>query len=357
MLNINTFFMKLCEELNISESLYKKLKERYKNISEYLESCSELNGVEIYPQGSVAIGTTVRPISQNEYDLDFVCEATINPFELFTLIKKFLKNNGHYSDLVEEKKRCVRLNYKENFHIDILPACPDKKNPSSTRILIPDKKLLNLLPSDPKGYALWFKTRGSSDSEYQVDKEIEALPKYQQASQKNNLQCIVQLMKRHRDIFFKAHPDQSPPSIILTTLCGMYYKKAESIFDSMINVVDAIKTNKMKNVYNPVNSEELLSEKWEENSFLYKRFLRWIENLSEQLEALKNENISELHKRLEDMFGEQIVRPVISEWEEERRSIHQNRKKLYVSSTGGLSSVKSSKTPVPNNTFFGDKFK
>jgi len=65
----------------------------------------------------------------------------MNPFKLFTLIKGYLKDNGHYSDIVEEKKRCVRINYKENFHIDILPACSNKESLSQTGILIPDKEL------------------------------------------------------------------------------------------------------------------------------------------------------------------------------------------------------------------------
>ena len=46
----------------------------------------------------------------------------------------------------------------------------------------------------------WFWTK--SRQVYRMDKEIEALPQYQQAHQKNYLQCVVQLMKRHRDIFF-----------------------------------------------------------------------------------------------------------------------------------------------------------
>ena len=353
MLNINTIFIKLCEKLNISKSLYEKLKERYNNISEYLASCSELNDVEVYPQGSIAIETTVKPLGCAEYDLDFVCEANIDPFKLFTLIKECLNRNGHYSDLVEEKKRCVRLNYKENFHIDILPACPDANSLSSTGILIPDKELKHLLPSDPKGYALWFREKGSSALKYKVDKEIETLPQYQQAHQKNNLQCIVQLIKRNRDIFFSSKPDHAPPSIILTTLCGKYYKNEKDIFDSMTNVVYTIKTNTVKEVRNPINDEELLSEKWKEDIRLYNMFKEWIENLSEQLEDLKNKDGDKLHKKLEDMFGEQIVRPVIDELEG-RGLIHQNRSKLYASSAGGLSSVKS-KTLVPNNTFFGDE--
>jgi len=77
MLNTNTILIKICEKLNLSELLYEKLKERYNNISTYLTSFPELNDVEIYPQGSIAIGTTVKPIGQDEYDLDFVCEKRI----------------------------------------------------------------------------------------------------------------------------------------------------------------------------------------------------------------------------------------------------------------------------------------
>jgi len=71
---INDILIKICEELNLSESLYEKLRDRYKNISEYLREELKLNDVQIYPQGSIAIGTTVKPMSQEEYDLDFVCE-------------------------------------------------------------------------------------------------------------------------------------------------------------------------------------------------------------------------------------------------------------------------------------------
>ena len=348
----NTILIKVCEKLNLSEALYEKLKERYNAVSTYLTNCSELNDLEIYPQGSIAIGTTVKPIGQDEYDLDFVCEKEdVNPFDLFTLIKKHLKGNGHYSSLVEEKKRCVRLNYKENFHLDILPACSNKESLSQTGILIPDKELRSLLPSDPKGYASWFWKK--STQVYRMDKEIEALPQYQQARQKDHLQCIVQLMKRHRDIFFKSQPEDSPASIIITTLCGNYYINQGSILDDMISIVGTVKGNPTTKVYNPVDSQELLSEKWAEDPMLHSSFTRWIDSLYTDLELLKaTKNIEE---KLKKMFGEKIVTPILDELRG-RDLIHTKRKTLSVTSSGILSYDQSgNNTPVRQNTFYGEE--
>ena len=348
-ININTVFIKICDKLNLSKDLHQELERRYKAVSEYLKSCTELKDLKIYPQGSVAIGTTIKPVSQEEYDLDFVCETKMDPFQLFDLINKMLKENGRYESIVEEKKRCARINYKGNFHLDILPACPDADSSSPTGILIPDKKLKNLLSSDPKGYVSWFKKK--SNIHPGTDREADSLPQYQQAIQKNNLQKMVQLMKRHRDIFFKNQMNQSPPSIVLTTLCGEYYEDRGDILNGMIHITDRmIKTP--KEVYNPVNSEELLSEKWVENYKLYDKFIEWIEFLKSDLNTLKRgEN---LEKTLFKMFGETITKSILNELEEEDR-IHVNRNKLSVSASGILSA--SGDNPVPRNTFYGDQKK
>ena len=347
MLNINTIFTKICDKLNLSTTLYQNLERRYKAVSEYLSSCNELEGIDIYSQGSVAIGTTIKPIAQEEYDLDFVCEKNIDPFCLFQLIKDNLKNNKRYKNIVEEKKRCVRINYKGSFHLDILPAYSDQNSSSQTGILIPDKELKQLLPSDPKGYASWFKNKSRS---YREDKAIEPLPQYQNTHQKSSLQHTVQLIKRHRDIFFQKQPDQSPPSIILTTLCGEYYIDQHSILDSMKHIINTIIQKDTKEVYNPVNAKELLSEKWIENPELYNKFKNWIKILRADLESLtREENLKETILR---MFGETITQPIFDELEK-KESIYSNRNSLSISSSGVLSP--SNNNPIPRNTFYGQE--
>ncbi len=343
---INAVFVKICNKLNLSETLYQKLKEHYKAVSDYLNSCADFE-LKIYPQGSVAIQTTIKPILREEYDLDFVCEARKDPFKLFDWIKDTLKANGRYKNLIEEKKRCVRINYTGNFHLDILPACSDEKNVSATGILIPDKELKKLLSSDPKGYITWFQKK--SGLQFTEDKEIEAFPQY--SISRSDLQHIVQLIKRHRDIFFQNQKvDQSPPSIILTTLCGEYYENRGGILNSMIHITDTIISRKIKEIYNPVDSKELLTEKWEKDSELYNKFIDWITALNVDLKSLKEgKKLNE--ELLFSMFGNNI-QSVIDEMKE-RDHIHKNRDKLSISSTGTLSV--SNTNPVPHNTFFGQK--
>ena len=349
MSKINTVLIKICDKLNLSETLHQELEKRYKAVSKYLRSCAGLESLKIYPQGSTAIGTIIKPISQEEYDLDFVCETTMPPFQLFDLIKKALRENGRYESIIEEKKRCVRINYKGNFHLDILPACPNTNNSSPTGILIPDKELKKSLPSDPKGYVSWFKRK--SGVQLRTDKEEDSLPQYRQAIQKNDLQKTVQLTKRHRDIFFQNHPDQSPPSIIVTALCGNFYEYKGDILNSMRRITDSIIKYKVKEVYNPINPEELLSEKWRENPKCYDKFIEWIKSLSFDLSALLDgkENLEET---LFKMFGETITKPILDELAEKDR-IHKNRNNLSVSASGILSVA--GKNSIPKNTFYGDQ--
>ena len=153
--------------------------------------------------------------------------------------------------------------------------------------------------------------------------------------------------------FFKSQPEDSPASIIITTLCGNYYTNQGNILDDMISIVDTIKTNPTPRVCNPINSEELLSEKWEENRTLYNSFMRWIDFLYADLRLLKGAEDTE--EKLRKMFGETIVTPILDELRG-RDLIHTKRKNLSVTSSGMLSYDQSKdNTPVRQNTFYGEE--
>ena len=69
--------IKIIENLDISPTLYKNAVEKYQNIAKFLQG-KGLN-VDIYPQGSFALGTVVRPYSADDnaaYDLDFICQVS-----------------------------------------------------------------------------------------------------------------------------------------------------------------------------------------------------------------------------------------------------------------------------------------
>ena len=64
-------------------------------------------------------------------------ESLIPPkYEVSSRITGF----SHHKELIELKNRCIRLNYKGDFHMDILPGCQES-NYDDNKIKIPDKQL------------------------------------------------------------------------------------------------------------------------------------------------------------------------------------------------------------------------
>src|SRR4051794_28668622 len=71
---------RICVELEITDAMFKLAEERYQSIAQYLdEDESPLRQFRpiIYPQGSINIGTTVKPIGDAEYDVDVICQLAV----------------------------------------------------------------------------------------------------------------------------------------------------------------------------------------------------------------------------------------------------------------------------------------
>src|SRR5262249_17656373 len=68
---------------------------------------------------------------------------------LYNLVAGRLRDHGTYRDILELKNRCLRINYAGNFHLDIIPACPN----GGESIKVPDRARSVWVPSNPLGYA------------------------------------------------------------------------------------------------------------------------------------------------------------------------------------------------------------
>ena len=70
---LNEMYSIIAEELAISPAVFDDATTSYKAVGEYLSNNLGYE-VDIYPQGSMALGTTVKPINDDDdYDLDMVC--------------------------------------------------------------------------------------------------------------------------------------------------------------------------------------------------------------------------------------------------------------------------------------------
>lgn len=348
LIRANQYLDQIATELDISDTDFKEAEEHYLAIGEWLGGDGSNLAVYrpvIYPQGSFALGTVVKPLGRDEYDIDLVCHLSISPSAvtpvvLKKLVGERLRQHGTYATMIEEKNRCWRLNYAGEFHMDILPAIPDNSR-GTNAILIPDRQLSCWTQSNPKGFAAWFGQRMI----VQLTKLAEArganvqdLPVY---SVRTPLQRAIQLLKRHRDSRFNggALADDKPISMIITTLAAQIYQGEADIFSAMTNIVNTLaayspllvqggqvqeRIAKMGIIAkgqdsrwyipNPVNPDENFADKWhEDKDRKAKAFFQWVSwlqtDLPQILSHLKAENIS---PTLKAAFGSTVVERAVA---------------------------------------------
>ena len=215
----------IAELLDIPVSKYEEAIRRYEAVGKWLDaddSPLHIYRPTIYPQGSFRLETMIKPVNDgDEYDIDLVCHMKINKNnvtqeQLKQMVGARLKNNEKYNNILDEGRRCWTLNYANEFHMDILPAIPDYEKLNDA-ILITDKKLRNWQHSNPKGYARWFAERMKVIFQKRkiafaesIKANVEAVPDYKV---RTPLQRAVQILKWHRDVYFK-DKDNKPISII-----------------------------------------------------------------------------------------------------------------------------------------------
>lgn len=361
-------------KLQLSPTAHGLAVERYKTISKLLStersSLAEYKP-DIYPQGSLRIGTTVKLPGCKEFDLDFVCEFQVDPsvfpdpIKLLEMIERLLLANGTYQGMVERKNRCIRITYANEFYMDILPACP---SPSICLhgehcVVVPDCAADNWKPSNPKGYAQWYESR-ATEAVVEFRKSVEPVPEQQAYEDLATLNRVVQLMKRHRDIAFeKAPKGRAPISIVLTTLAAQNYSGHTSVTEAMDIVLNGIARmipnvaqGRLK-VKNPTNPGEDFSERWDGDPQAYLAFVSWVRDFKAKWEELRQQNgIPNVKAKLEQMFGERVAKEVVEE-HIKAYDVARHSGGLGVERGTGLivPATTASATVITRNTFYGDE--
>lgn len=360
----------VCEELQLPPSFHELAEQRYHAVGDWLGgSGSPLQPwrPSIYSQGSFRTGTTIRPLAGDEFDVDLVCELDLglkqaSPLVVLNLVEQRLQAHPEYSRMIERKKRCIRLTYASEFHLDVLPARP-MSSPKGTNLLIPDRELVAWLQSNPKGYAAWFASRSALYFETLRTRAVEPLPDHESAGQKTPLQRAVQLFKRWRDVRYEKLAEAAPRSIVLTTLAGHFYSGAASTSDAFGKIIDAIAAVTAKpgvplQVVNPAQPNELLSEQWQREPHTYQLFAASMANISQRwAEIQRSADIEAVAVTLGAMFGEPVTRRAFKRLTAEHVEPRRRAGSLGVSrSTGALSVAPiAGVAAVRRNTFYGER--
>ena len=371
-LQLNNLLLRICAELQLDETRYKLAEERYKAVHRWLEVPGTLVAnfrPLIYPQGSMKLNTTVRPLKGDEFDLDFVCELVVDPrvvtdpLSLLRLVERRLRENATYNAMLQLKNRCVRLNYAHEFHMDILPGCHDPNN-GGTCIVVPDRAARSWKASNPKGFAEWFERRAAFTSPRRaLLARAEPIPDQEAMDEKPPLKLTVQLIKRARDIAYASTPELSPISIVLTSLAGYTYTGQGSVAEAMDGVLAGIVAGidraypKRLVVPNPSNKDEDLSERWDTDRTAYMAFVEGIRQFAAGWRQLRSESgLKNVAKNLERLFGEQLSQTVIEKQARDIEAARTGQQITVKKSSGVIAGIAASAAVhVPRNTFYGEE--
>lgn len=361
--DLDFLLAQVAEAVQLSEAQHTLAKTRYDSIADWLSAPgSPLTGFypSIYAQGSMRLGTTVKPRGSVEFDLDLVCELSGTPgsaMEVYDRLHDRLVSRGTYRPLVEKKNRCVRLNYAGEFHLDIIPAVRDGAR-GGTSVLVPDCERRAWTASNPKGFAEWFRSRSAvALLEKRARADAEPLPAQVAADQKPALAVSVQLLKRARDVRFDGS-DDSPRSILLTTLAAHYYSGDRCVATATIGALRGIReaiaaaAPRPIEVINPANTAERFSDCLTPQR--YRALREYVADLESRfLKLLATQGIDAVQTDLEGIFGEKPVNAALAKYGELLKSRRDGHRLSY--STAGIGVVSSvSSTRAPRNTYYGD---
>lgn len=340
----------LIEELDVPPSKYEDAKNRYEAIGNWLNGDgSDLTrfAPAIYAQGSFALGTAVKPMGDDDYDVDAVCllaarATSITQEQLKELVGRRLKAHKTYEKMLDPKeggRRCWTLQYSDDsrFHLDILPAVPDEPSCLTAQgvpaaiakhaICITDRETWEISSgwpkSNPQGYVTWFKDRMRVILEERrkvlakaTRADVQDIPDYKVQTP---LQQVIKLLKRHRDKRYNGDDDK-PISIIITTLAARAYNNQGDLLDALIAIVPEMR-NSIENrggvwwVENPVNPHENFADKWNETERKGEVFFEWLDALErEHQELVEDSDFQNVGYRLAESYGEREAESVVKKY-------------------------------------------
>ena len=349
----------VCAALQITPTQYEQAVKHYKAVGNWISEDPLLGALvpRIFPQGSMRLQTTVRPWRYMEYDLDLVYTigkgGQLTPRDLYRRIQKRLRDNKAYRNRLESLPRCLRLTYAGDFHLDILPACPDNAS-GGPYLRIPDGDW-NGKRTNPEGYAIWFEQQCALQREIKAERKLAPIPPHQPSQYRSVLRRATQLFKRRRDVFYQ-DDEHTPASIVLTTLAGNFFRGEDNTTDALVTILSAteaiVDSREVLSVPNPSNPGEDLTESWTPRQ--YRLFHSFVSDFHEKMCAFMDARGKQLTTTLQALFGEKIATQAVTTYakllEGERRA-----GRLHAITGTGLLTTQSAKgtVKVGRNENFG----
>lgn len=323
----NYFIDAIGEKIQITDSEYEKMKNHYEALCKHIDLNHVLSNEKgnLYQQGSFLIDTVVKPLKRDEFDVDMVAEFDVEWKPQHKVNEFYDKlydsfDTKLYGDKLEKYRNSIRINYKGNYHFDIMPVI---KTCTKDVFKAPDVKMSKWVDRAPKSYSEWFNEKCDLimlNEGYILDNKayfntnirdmnIDELKKPLSFRMKAPLKRAVQLIKRARDVFFQGVDEYIPQSIVLTTLVANCYEGETEIVGFLKKVANSLKMLAMQeevfNLFNPIkNANENFTEKWQFHDEYFDNFKKFAFWFDYKVKNLESENIIILEKTCRSLFGE-----------------------------------------------------
>jgi Cyclic GMP-AMP synthase DncV-like, nucleotidyltransferase domain len=359
-------------DFDIPLDVYERAVARYGALGDWLAEQWDDHpaGGVVYSQGSIRLGTMVRPTADGaDYDVDLVCrrdlakESTTQKglkADVGEGVAAFVATGPQGGPRQSEGKRCWTLDYPgEPFHMDVLPALPDEEA-LPNGILLTDRDLQRWQRSNPVDFATWF--HAQMEREYAETRavlakqmDVEDVPAWYV---KTTLQRTVQALKRHRDTYFADRPDARPASIIITTLAARAYPGSGSLYEVLLDVTAKMPTLVERRdgvwwVANPVQPLENFADRWRAKPGSDERFFTWIDQAQADFAAIGEERgLDRVLTKVAKSFGEGPARRAGAAFGVELADTRDRAALGVAAGTGTLGAAAG--RAVPRHTFHGD---
>lgn len=390
-------------ECDLPPDLYSRALDHYKEKTDYLKTCPVLCDYEVTlkPQGSTSTGTTVPPPTKRKGDFDvdllIAIEANCSRFSPRNLHREI---GAHLRRAYGKDLSKLRLGWQLNdafehrMHFDVVPAVRSHHATHGDILSATVWEENTWKETNPESYTARFNELAekvpifesqliacANSAQPMLNKRAH-VPKVQQMPAFNQfkklLQRIVQLTKRHRDMWFLRCPDngldRKPASIVVTTILWYAYERyvIDRLFPTVTNVLQIMAAaltdehillripNRNGFEYrlpNPTLTDENLIGKWNkaENKRAVTEYFEWAKSYQIFIAALvKAEGRHILNRRLTEGLGADYVQPVLENVAAEVAPGAPSRPGFgYVPSIGIVAASAASAMPLPLHTNHG----
>lgn len=387
--------------IELPPSLHRLAVERYEAVRTHVERLESplRDRVRIfYPQGSMAIGATIKSRKRGDgYDIDIIAElilpARTAPGAVLDVLFDAINGvpGSQYHGKVERQTRCATLYYADGMHLDITPTLlVDEFDPRRSWLFHakkeepPTEHQRHLMNSF--AFCEWFRQRTPIDLNFArayankamaLDEGADVVPVPDHSTVEGGKSAAVvalQLLKRNRNIRYASRDGRMPPSVMMAKFAGDAAIPGSSISGALNAIIavalahleEADRSFQLVDIRNPKCDDDRFTDRWPENLSAQRIYIEDLRLFRDQLSALMSSELSlpEKQRLLMRMFGEGPAQSVVEDYTASLGKAIQSGHRT-VSSTGRVipssvaapAIVKPSAGQARPHTFFGSAWR